>query len=263
MNCWEFKKCGREPGGARVAELGVCPAGTDSRLNPVHGGRNGGRSCWVVAGTLCGGEVQGTFAAKFRNCKRCEFYGLVKKEEYPDFRLAATLRTPLDPLQHPAVHDEADGFNEPGAVAERVDEPGAMVRTTTMASRLRTVYRSGATPYHAGGPESGVGSDPFLAACRRPGHPVADPPGLAGRLVRRYRARTAPRGDERLGRRGPAGTPWLVPLEARGPDVGHTSSDSSNTVYGFCSRSIIRAALLFEGSSSSDFAAPRRDPTPR
>jgi len=26
LNCWEFKKCGRQPGGPKVAELGVCPA---------------------------------------------------------------------------------------------------------------------------------------------------------------------------------------------------------------------------------------------
>ncbi|MDH3390750.1 MAG: hypothetical protein OEL85_03000 [Desulfobulbaceae bacterium] len=27
-----------------------------------------------VAGTLCGGEVQGTFALKLGNCQKCEFY---------------------------------------------------------------------------------------------------------------------------------------------------------------------------------------------
>lgn len=30
QNCWEFKKCGREPGGAKASELGVCPAATDA-----------------------------------------------------------------------------------------------------------------------------------------------------------------------------------------------------------------------------------------
>lgn len=96
LNCWEVQKCGREPGGGRVAELGVCPVCTDGRLDAVHGGRNAGRSCWVVGGSLCGGEVQGTFAAKFGNCKACEFYGLVKKEEFPDFKLTATLLGMLD-----------------------------------------------------------------------------------------------------------------------------------------------------------------------
>jgi hypothetical protein len=26
LNCWEFKKCGREAGGAKAADSGVCPA---------------------------------------------------------------------------------------------------------------------------------------------------------------------------------------------------------------------------------------------
>jgi hypothetical protein len=63
IQCWEFKKCGREGGGAKVAELGVCPA------YPDHG-----RDCWAVAGTLCGGKVQGTTASKMGNCRNCEFY---------------------------------------------------------------------------------------------------------------------------------------------------------------------------------------------
>ncbi|HEY6010114.1 MAG TPA: hypothetical protein VIX18_01485, partial [Nitrospirota bacterium] len=37
--------------------------------------------CWVVAGSLCGGKIQGTFAEKLSNCLRCDFYNLVKSEE--------------------------------------------------------------------------------------------------------------------------------------------------------------------------------------
>ena len=29
LNCWEVKKCGREPGGKSVATLGVCPAASE------------------------------------------------------------------------------------------------------------------------------------------------------------------------------------------------------------------------------------------
>jgi hypothetical protein len=35
----------------------------------------------VVAGTFCGGAVQGTEAQKQHNCWRCDFFQLVKKEE--------------------------------------------------------------------------------------------------------------------------------------------------------------------------------------
>ena len=81
LNCWEFKKCGREQGGARASELGVCAAATETRVNEVNGGKNGGRACWAVTGTLCGGKLQGTFAAKVGNCLKCEFYQLVGAEE--------------------------------------------------------------------------------------------------------------------------------------------------------------------------------------
>ncbi len=90
-NCWEFKKCGREPGGKHVQEYGICPATTESRLDGVHGGTKGGRSCWVLAGTLCRGEVQGTFAQKYKSCEMCDFYKSVKQEEFPQFQLSAIL----------------------------------------------------------------------------------------------------------------------------------------------------------------------------
>lgn len=81
MNCWEFKKCGREPGGINVTELGVCPACTDDRYNGVHGGANAGRACWVVAGTYCQGSIQGSFAGLGACCLDCDFYRTVRLEE--------------------------------------------------------------------------------------------------------------------------------------------------------------------------------------
>ena len=91
MNCWEFKHCGRQPGGEHVNDMGLCPAADEKRLNGIHGGTNAGRSCWVVGGTFCKGEVQGSFAQKFRSCEVCDFYGSVKKEEFPNFQLSAVL----------------------------------------------------------------------------------------------------------------------------------------------------------------------------
>ncbi len=55
-NCWEFKKCGKD-------ETGDCPAYP-----------KGGRVCYLVAGTMCGGRVQGTYALKIHNCRECDFY---------------------------------------------------------------------------------------------------------------------------------------------------------------------------------------------
>ena len=82
-NCWEHKNCGRYPGGPRAQELGVCPVTVHEALHGAHGGSNAGRACWVIAGSLCGGKIQGTYAQKLTNCWRCDFFNVVKKEEDP------------------------------------------------------------------------------------------------------------------------------------------------------------------------------------
>jgi hypothetical protein len=103
LNCWEAKKCGREIGGGKTRELGVCPTAMESRLAGAHEGTFGGRACWVVAGTLCGGKEQGTFAQKYHNCEKCDFYQHVKREEGPKFKLSivllSMLKTSLSPLE--------------------------------------------------------------------------------------------------------------------------------------------------------------------
>ena len=81
LNCWDFKKCGRQPGDSKASELGVCPACTDAKADGLNNGRNGRRICWALAGTLCGGKVQGVFAQKLANCMECEFYRLVQREQ--------------------------------------------------------------------------------------------------------------------------------------------------------------------------------------
>jgi outer membrane lipoprotein SlyB len=87
MNCWEFKKCGRQPGGPKTAELGACPAATFAGCDGTNMGKNAGRYCWKLAGTLCGGVVQGSFATKVSNCMKCEFFSTVKMEEGSSFKV--------------------------------------------------------------------------------------------------------------------------------------------------------------------------------
>jgi len=77
QNCWEYMKCGREPGGNKVAELGLCRAATDTSFNGIYSGINGGRICWAVAGTFGGGSAQGRFAKTLGSCLKCEFYRLL------------------------------------------------------------------------------------------------------------------------------------------------------------------------------------------
>lgn len=80
-NCWEFKKCGREPGGAKEKELGPCIAATEKRLDCINEGKNAGRTCYAVSGTCCGGKIQGTFATKMGTCMECDFFKEIQKEE--------------------------------------------------------------------------------------------------------------------------------------------------------------------------------------
>jgi hypothetical protein len=84
-NCWEVKNCGRQKGGIKVAEFGVCPAAIETRTEGINGGKTGGRACWAISGTLCGGKVQGVYAEKVGNCMKCEFYQSVRTEEGAGF----------------------------------------------------------------------------------------------------------------------------------------------------------------------------------
>jgi len=89
MNCWEFRGCGREPGGRRVPELGVCPAAEFAAADGFLGGRNGGRACAFVAGTYCDDAVQGNFRSKLQQCWGCSFYRELRREHGAEFSLPA------------------------------------------------------------------------------------------------------------------------------------------------------------------------------
>lgn len=91
VNCWEFKKCGRELGGDKTVELGICPASMNTALDGVHNGISAGRACWAVVGTMCEGEVQGSFVRKYKDCGLCDFYNKVKEEEGDNFLLTIDL----------------------------------------------------------------------------------------------------------------------------------------------------------------------------
>lgn len=51
--CWEKKQCKEDN----------CPA---------YQNENG--RCWLIAGTMCDGEVQGKFAQKFKSCTECNIF---------------------------------------------------------------------------------------------------------------------------------------------------------------------------------------------
>ena len=56
--CWEYKKCVNE-------NCIVYKKYKNSALVP---------HCWYVAGTMCGGKVQGDYAQKIGNCNKCDYF---------------------------------------------------------------------------------------------------------------------------------------------------------------------------------------------
>ena len=88
-NCWEASGCGRAPGGVHAAERGVCPVFEATALDGLNGGHHGGRACWLVAGTLCGGVARGDVASKLDTCLDCDFFSRVRADEGDDFRFGA------------------------------------------------------------------------------------------------------------------------------------------------------------------------------
>ncbi len=94
-NCWEYMKCGREVDGTKSAKLGVCQAAKFKKAGGIHGGKNAGRCCWIVAGTFCRRKKMGTFADKLTGCIECPFYKLVSGEE-DQFLLAKEILKIID-----------------------------------------------------------------------------------------------------------------------------------------------------------------------
>ena len=90
-NCWEFRNCGRQPGGENVGDLGLCAAATTSIMDGVHGGDKGGRACWIVVGTQCGHAPEMTPDKRKRACMSCDFYNMVKDQEGTNLKQAEEL----------------------------------------------------------------------------------------------------------------------------------------------------------------------------
>ena len=77
--CWTMKKCPED-------RKKACPA------YPGHG-----VSCWMVTGTKCGGQTQGSYHEKMENCRKCEVYIKASKSEAkspPPLRLAQAPASP-------------------------------------------------------------------------------------------------------------------------------------------------------------------------
>jgi diguanylate cyclase (GGDEF)-like protein len=95
VNCWEKKGCGKDD----------CPAFGKEDVR-----------CWLVAGTMCGGEVRGEFAKKFEDCTKCDVYQeAVFKDAITEIyehllTLTTTLRQNMKKLRTMAVRDPLTGL---------------------------------------------------------------------------------------------------------------------------------------------------------
>ncbi|HBM16773.1 MAG TPA: hypothetical protein DD381_10585 [Lentisphaeria bacterium] len=95
LNCWEFKKCGREPEGKNSILLGVCPVATLQVTDGICGGVNGGRVCGCVSKFLdldtnetrrLSGLTAPVDKCSHR-CENCSFYEIIKDEEKEEQQL--------------------------------------------------------------------------------------------------------------------------------------------------------------------------------
>jgi len=87
LNCWEYKKCGREKGGLMVDILGECPATSTMKYDGHNDGIAAGRACWMVNS---GGQSFKTGVPRTNCCLNCEFYKRVvfEEEENINFRFS-------------------------------------------------------------------------------------------------------------------------------------------------------------------------------
>lgn len=88
MNCWEFMGCGDRSK--------TCPAFNEEHYNGINRGKNAGRVCWAVAGTMCRNHDK---LVNYGDCVECEFFNYVHEGEDKNFTIfeEAYKRAQTDP----------------------------------------------------------------------------------------------------------------------------------------------------------------------
>ncbi len=81
LNCWEYKKCGRQHGGDNVDTDGVCESASDLSYTGINAGKCAGRFCWAVSGSFSNGNSDCSLVKKIESCTHCDFYQIVRAEE--------------------------------------------------------------------------------------------------------------------------------------------------------------------------------------
>ena len=108
--CWEAKKCDNT----------ACRSYRDS-VN---------LRCWEVAGTLCGGKVQGSFAQKLGNCSLCEVYQRARSNPVND--LGETFNNMITVLSD--RHEELKKINQALEKSNHLAEAATLAKSEFLAN---------------------------------------------------------------------------------------------------------------------------------
>ncbi|MBF0357065.1 MAG: hypothetical protein HQL70_00585 [Magnetococcales bacterium] len=73
VNCWDFQRCGFGPKECKGDDDKICPAASHKHADGFLGGENGGRACYFIADTICGGSPM-TPEQKKERCNSCSFF---------------------------------------------------------------------------------------------------------------------------------------------------------------------------------------------
>lgn len=134
LNCWEYNGCGRAFTSTDGDVQNACPASVESILDGIHGGLCAGRSCWTVAGTMCNDLPMGTYAQKFKNCMKCDFYNEVREQEGEAFMDVPGM------LRHAESGAPVIGLTR-GATSSGEKKAAESLFSETLISGMKRAYR--------------------------------------------------------------------------------------------------------------------------
>jgi len=117
INCWEFHGCDVEPISDYVIDFRVCAATWTEEMHGVHGGKNAGRACWAVVGSMCGLHNSDRTCMHAATCEECDFYKLVREEEGDAF-------IPVEVLREMYETGETETIARRNIMARKSVEPG-------------------------------------------------------------------------------------------------------------------------------------------
>ena len=81
INCWEFQKCGREPGGKNIDKYGVCFVPVSIEYNGINDAKNEGRFCWSLRESACENIMRKCRVNEIKECRRCTFYIFIQESD--------------------------------------------------------------------------------------------------------------------------------------------------------------------------------------